>query len=352
MGEEKIQKIQVMIENYNTTAKKYDFGNQEIADLSVDKIVEILQELPFAEDFNPLSARILINRFYFIRKENDKYYCYKKSIDLPEKEKSVEIDIPTFKGDIPDFKFLFWEESIWRVILTYLNKILIWDLMLVLIPIGLLFAEYTYLNFFFMAFFIWLLLIASYNFIYVYVRRKKYIIEFFSEDLISEEKKKQIFKIKYYTPIISDIRALNLSRIITISLVLYGSLATQLLALIIFNYAPVYYWPFTFIEIPISINVSFILLIIYIGILTVWLFITFVKYIKFYIRAKKKRKSTIEHLNQYLQSKDLDWGEKHFCLQLILEIEKKPIVSLGLFTKLLTVLTFTLSIIPTIVAYF
>ena len=103
-----------MIENYNRQNKKYKLGKQEIVDLSIDKIAEILQELPLApdtEEFNHLSARIFINNYYFIRKDVDNadvYYYYEKIFDLPEKEKLIQIDKSNLKDTISDLAYNIW----------------------------------------------------------------------------------------------------------------------------------------------------------------------------------------------------------------------------------------------------
>jgi len=254
---------------------------------------------------------------------------------------------------LKDFKKFVTKQEEKRSYVKLLNFII--PFLLPSLLLFLLFLAFNYYinqygsNLFFIIFWFWLIFLALVNLSYS----------------LSFHYKKG--KIEYYTPLLSHFKSYNLSGfiillVLVIGLIYFGIIflvlgfsGVDFVGLIFVGPIPEYVDIFGFIIpgewIIIGVTLAIVGFFIYLLIQILGrgypVIIAPFQIVYVYHKFNKAKKLYILHyLNKYLQQENLDWKEKNYYLQLIIEIDKIPITTIDFFTKLIALLTFLISIVP------
>ncbi len=312
--------IQVLIVNYNKKAKNYELGRQEILEMSLDEFKKLIQEIPestkYHEQFQP---RIITEDYIFIKEREDTFqykYNYKKWLFIIEgKWKFKQFKIEELQNG-----FMNWEKERKSLRFTSRAKALLNRYMLLFTMLMFLIILITEFPSFYAKFgnniYFWVLYLWIFG-LTLYI----IIINFKSGGKRSFQK----IPLKYSLPIVNIFETTDIS---SISVWIFDMLGTTVLFITLF---PEY--------------LSDFLVLIVVAILIVLFFMILV--VQEYMSVKKIKLSSIQFLHDFLQREESLTGEsKQYYLQLILELEKKPIFKLNTLSKSLVVLTIIISLIP------
>lgn len=379
------EKIKVLIENYNRNNNELELGKQEIVILNLNELKELLQEIPPSyetlngdsiyepdwdiETDNPITGKFLdifdetekiedynfyariITKEFIIWRENDDTYNYIKKYD-----KWFILKIPFYRKDsfkleeFTEFVTKLKEKKYLKKLTNLIVPFIFPSLLLAYFIWALFFFINTYsFNIFFMIFWCWLLILAFINLSY---------------SLRFHYKKE---KIEYYTPLLRQFKSYDISRFIILVVLCFGVIYLTLFFLSLgYTSEVVEVLELTeeqMVELGYGSLATFIISIM------VWRAVVASEKIQDFLEAiarpiyylviapfhivyiyykfiREKKIFIIHNLNSHLQEEDLDWDEKNYYLQLLIEFNKTPIIIVDNFSKLVAILTFLLSTVP------
>lgn len=398
----KEKKFKVLVENYNTKDGKFKLGRYEILNVNRQELKDLIQNIQIKEEEPDKLERFepqydIDTKNYFV----EKYLEFFKNEEIDD---SLKIRVITKNFIIKKFdeeKFEYSHRSIKFLILkmplytqtklesfenyedskffrklgkTFFLKAIIKFILPTIVPcLFLAFLFWTFylyfnlygFNYVFMLFWGWLIILAFCNLYYS----------------IDFHYRKE--KIDYYTPIVSNFKPVDLSGFI-ILIVLFLGVIYFIIFFLVAGFSPETFEiePSTielFLEELLSAIISATIVFPVIGLILniiglILIIITIVKFLRnrrwedyaeffkglfylitapfwfVYIRYmfnREKKFYFLHYLGKYIQEKkDISWSFKNHCLNLMLEIEKTPVISVNLFSKLMALLTFILSIVP------
>ncbi|MFX1499133.1 MAG: hypothetical protein ACFFBH_16575 [Promethearchaeota archaeon] len=400
------KKVKILIENYNRKTRTNELGKQEVVFLTLDELKSLLHEINeipitknyFYEDFedyypnivqeyliDPIKdalsldrleylstqIRIITKDFIIVRDGDDSFKYFKKSSKLMIFQEPYSPSRSFKLEEFTEFSFEFEKKRLLHIFIKYVIPFIFPTLLFLFLYfiLVLYMGMYTYaqrsVNLFFIIFWIWLIFLTFINLIY-------------SINLRFEKQ-----EVDYTTPLLNQFKPYNLSKFITFVISCLGTIYLFIYYIVILGIligiasydeilelvSPIFeLWDLlsSFQQLLIFILIIFIVTMLIIGfwddIREFFEDATFFKVIGYFFYStlilpfqigyieykvsKKKKQHIVNYLSKYIQEENIDVNAKMHYLQLLMEVNKTPIVSVDLFSKLIAVFTFMLSVIP------
>jgi len=312
---------QILVENFNIKDLKYEFGKQNLTEVTISSLKKILKELPFGKDVL-IPPRIITDKLIIEKRGDDSYFFrnnYKTSYFMSDKETNWEKEFG-YGFTLQELEDLFKkkeESSNLKKISLFIQSTLdrLWILYIffnIFFFIGQLNQELNKqnLNIVYVIFLIWINIFCVYS------------IGYSIKKLVKLKKEPQRIKLEYSIPFINSFETVDVSEIIIVigQFFLYGF--THIYGLNFFN--------------------LFLLVVVCI------LLVIPLLYYKneFYFNSKSKD-LVLQRLFSIIHN-HLEGNEKQTYLQVSIVLKEKPLLSSEKIPKFFTLFSILLTFIPII----
>jgi len=327
-------RVKILIENYNLQRDEYDIGKQEYRNTNYKEFNNYLEKIIAKPTYN----------YFPIRMTTEIYYLNSGGLNTYEIEPAktpAKFNIKPIKyyGRWIDLKIRDFElkeiSDLWNLKLISESTTLKQEIRAIMrisselfFPLIAIFSFIftllgfitTPLNSYFLVLWGWLIGLSFFDLGSSIINVSKF------------EKKRFLF----FIPILNDIEASNVTRLLIRTTAIYGAMA-------------LFYSGFLLQEVRtqffnLNIFISFILILS----LPCCVLILSFMIIQTYIERRNERNNIIQNINNIIQQETVDDNNKQFLIKLIIEIRNKHLVNVSFFSKLITILTFFLATIPAI----
>ena len=320
------ESITILVENYNISESKYEFGKQVLTAVKIPLLKKILKELPFGKDAL-IPPRIITYKIIISKREDDLYYFnfnFTSSYFLSNRDnrysnkKSHEFKLEELEDLLkPPEKSKY--KKIFAVFQAVVGRVWFLNVILnIIFFISFLIQELDKrdANIIFITFLIWLNIFCAYSLIFGITK------------IIKLKDEPQKIKLEYSIPFITVFETVDVSETIIVigQFFLYG-------------FAIIYQR---------NITVSHIIGLILIGIVLGSLLIIFTINYKF----SRMSKFLYLHMLYNILHNHLEGNEKQFCFQITLALKEKPLLSSEKIPKFFTLFSVLLTFIPIITYLF
>ena len=327
-------RIKLLIENYNLQKGEYEIGYQEYMNTNYSEFNSFLEKISTEPSYNHFPIIMTTEISYLKSSELNTY-----EIELAKTPAKFNIKPIKFYSRWIDLKIRDFElktiEDLWSLRLTSKSITLKQEVRaiskissILFFPIFAIFSfiftlmgfMITPLNSYFLVIWGWLIGLSFFELASAIINISKF------------EKKRFLF----FIPILNDIDARSVSRLLIRIIVIYGATALFYSGFVLPEVRTVFF--------NLNIIISFVLAL---GLPCSVIFLNYL-ILKTYFGRKKERDITIENINNLIQEASVDEEDKQFLIRLVIEIRNKNLVDISIFSRLITILTFFLATIPAI----